>query len=150
MFHTCKPSSGLAYPKSTCDYKKREERGRKKEGREKKKEGRKGGRKGRREKRKGCIGRCGVPSMRVFVLPMVDVKTTVRSHIKGNPDLTKSALQARFYQLKPFLNFNPDIITPEIQNAYLTTWCKNSVLGSFQQRKLVFHPLRTPQTSHQS
>ena len=73
-----------------------------------------------------------------------------RSHIKGTLDLTKSALQARFYQLKPFLNFNPDKITPNIQQAYLTTWCKNSILGSFQQRKVVFHPLQTPQTSHQS
>ena len=61
-------------------------------------------------------------------LPYIHQDIHFRSHIKGNPDLTKSALQARFYQLKPFLNFNPDIITPEIQNAYLTTWCKNSVL----------------------
>ena len=53
---------GLAYHKSTCDYKRREERGRKKGGREKKEEGRKGGRKGRREKRKHCIGGCWVPS----------------------------------------------------------------------------------------
>ena len=45
---------------------------------------------------------------------------------------------------------NPDKITPNIQQAYLTTWCKNSILGSFQQSKVVFHPLQTPQTSHQS
>ena len=86
-------------------------------------------------------------------LPYIHHDIHFRSHnniIKGNPDLTKSALQARFYQLKPFLNFNSDKITPNIQQAYLTTWCKNSILGSFQQRKVVFHPLQTPQTSHQS
>ena len=83
-------------------------------------------------------------------LPYIHQDIHFRSHIKGNLDLTKSALQARFYQLKPFLNFNPDIITPNIQQAYLTTWCKNSILGSFQQRKVVFHPLQTPPTSHQS
>ena len=83
-------------------------------------------------------------------LPYIHQDIHFRSHIKGNLDLTKSALQARFYQLKPFLNFNPDIITPNLQQAYLTTWCKNSILGSFQQRKVVFHPLHTPPTSHQS
>ena len=83
-------------------------------------------------------------------LPYIHQDIHFRSHIKGNRDLTKSALQARFYQLKPFLSFNPDKITPNIQQAYLTTWCKNSILGSFQQRKVVFHPLQTPQTSHQS
>ena len=83
-------------------------------------------------------------------LPYIHQDIHFRSHIKGNLDLTKSALQARFYQLKPFLNFNSDKITPNIQQAYLTTCCKNSILGSFQQRRVVFHPLQTPQTSHQS
>ena len=71
-------------------------------------------------------------------------------HIKGNSDPTRTALQARFYQLKPFLNFNPDTISSDIQNAYLATWCKKSILGSFHQRKLIFRPLQTPQPIHQS
>ena len=52
-------------------------------------------------------------------LPYIHQDIHFRSHIKGNLDLTKSALQARFYQPRPFLNFNPDIITPNIQQAHI-------------------------------
>ena len=83
-------------------------------------------------------------------LPYIHQDIHFRSHIKGNSDPTRTALQARFYQLKPFLNFNPDTISSDIQNAYLATWCKKSILGSFHQRKLIFRPLQTPQPIHQS
>ena len=54
-------------------------------------------------------------------LPCIHQDIHFRSHIKGNLDPTRTALQARFYQLKRFLNFNPDTITPGIPDAYLAT-----------------------------
>ena len=78
-------------------------------------------------------------------MPYIHQDIAFRSHIKGNLDPTKSALQARFYQLKPFLNFNSSNITDTIRQAYLDTWCKHSILGSFQHNKVIFHPLKPPQ-----
>ena len=83
-------------------------------------------------------------------LPYIHQDIAFRSHIKGNLDPTKAALQARFYQLKPFLNFNSFNITPAIRQAYLDTWCKHSILGSFQNNKVIFHPLPPPQPSNLS
>ena len=51
-------------------------------------------------------------------MPYIHQDIAFRSHIKGNLDPTKSALQARFYQLKPFLNFNSSNITDTIRQAY--------------------------------
>ena len=49
-------------------------------------------------------------------LPYIYQDIAFRSHTKGNLDPTKAALQARFYQLKPFLNFDPYNVTPNIRH----------------------------------
>ena len=83
-------------------------------------------------------------------LPYINQDISFRSHWKGNSDPTKSALQARFYQLKPFLNFDPNNVTSTIRQAYLDTWCRHSILGTFQQNKVIFHPLQTTRPTHPS
>ena len=67
-----------------------------------------------------------------------------RSHMKGNSDPTKSALQVRYRYLQPHLNVDLTSLSPSMERSFNLTWAKNSVLAKIVSRRIHFLPLPTP------
>ena len=78
--------------------------------------------------------------------PLQQSHLAFRSHMSGNSDLTKSALQVRYRYLQPRLHVNFLALKETEEKNFKLTWAKASLLAKIDANRIIFLPL--PNLTH--